>query len=118
MTDTVFYDEMHALASELLGDFGKPATVRMFTTGDIGADGKATRTPTDYAGLAVQTVHKETLDRLNPESDVGFIFKGPTFPQIGWHLIHAGNTWEVKDIVRINPEGDRMIVAIIGAVKP
>lgn len=118
MTDTAFYDSMNALANEMLVKFGSPATLRRITVGDVGADGKATKTTTDHAGLAVVTSSKTVLDNLSHDIQAALVLKATTKPKIGDHVIHAGTTWEIKDVKEVNPEGTRLILSFVGVVRP
>lgn len=114
MTDTAFYDDMEALATELLADFGTPATLREITIGKPNAEGKATKTTSDSAGLAVQTESKVVVDRLAKNIEAAYVYKGPVKAQNGHHLIHGGVTWEVSDLKHVSPEGTRLMVSFLG----
>ncbi len=118
MTDTVFYDDLAALAEELMTDFGMLATLRRIVMSEVGADGKATKTPTDFPGLAVQTENEKILTRLVSEAQAAFVFKAPEVASIGDHLIFQVTEWEVKDVKNVNPEGNRLVLQILGVVKP
>lgn len=117
MTDQVFYQEMDQLAVELLTDFGSLATLRSFTKTKPNADGKVEKVPTDTPGLAVQTLSEVVLNAMSMDTQVKLVYKGAREPQVEWHLIHAGKTWEVKEVKLAAPVG-QMIVAFLGCNKP
>lgn len=114
MTDTVFYDEMAKLATELMNEFGTPATLRKVTKGKPGADGKAVVTFADTPGLAVRVHDMEVIRALNLEGDVGYATKFPVQGEDGDQLIHGGTTLELVSSKYVNPEGNRLMVAFHG----
>lgn len=114
MTDTLFYDELAALATELMNDFGTPATLRKVTKGPIGADGKATVETEDHPGLAVRISDTEMLRILELEGDTVYCLKFPIEPEAGYLLLHQGQTFELYKGKKINPEGNRLMVSFHG----
>lgn len=111
MTDTVFYDDMFALATELMNDFGTPATLRRVTKSKPDAEGKATVTTEEWPGLAVKITDEEMLDLMDLGGDVAYAIKFPVEPKAGWTLIHAGSAVELLKGKLVNPEGTRLIMA-------
>lgn len=118
MTDLAFYDDMDALATELLTDFGSLATLRKFETSKPNAEGKTQTTHLDVAGLAVQTSAKAVMNLLVKESSAVLVVKFPGTPAVDNHVYHGGNIWKVNETKLVNPQGNRLILAIIGVVKP
>ena len=110
MTDTTFYNDMASLATELMNDFGTPATLRRVTTPKPGADGKAVPTTTDVPGLAVRITDMEVIRTLELEGDLGYATKFPVAVKDGDLLLH-GDTYEIQQTKAVNPEGSRILIA-------
>jgi len=120
MTDTAFYAEMNALATELLTEFGSPATlVRQGPVPKPNAEGKVVKpTPQHFPGLAVETLSEAVRDQLTGEFKYVHVVKFPTKPQIDDKLVHAGQVVEVKTLKLVDPAGTGLIVAFLGSIKP
>lgn len=111
MTDTVFYDQMFQLATELMNDFGTPATLREVTKGKPNAAGKVTATTHDTPGLAVRIHDQSVLVEMGLTGDVGYAIKFPTVEPKPEHLLlHAGQTYVLEKVKLVNPEGSRIMV--------
>lgn len=111
MTDVTFYDDMVNLATELMNDFGTPATLRKVAKPKPGADGKSIPTHQDHPGLAVRIHDKELIQALGLEGDLGYAMKFPAEAGSDDKLIHAGETYVVQQVKRVNPEGNRLMIA-------
>lgn len=114
MTDTKFYDDMFGLAQELMNQFGTPCTLRHVEVGEVGADGKATKTTTDTPGLAVRLTNLEVFQNMELKGNIGYVVKVPVASSRGDLIIHAGRTFEILDTKTINPEGDRLMISFHG----
>jgi hypothetical protein len=111
---TQFYDEMEKLATELMNEFGTPATLRQVTKSKPGADGKAVLTFDDNPGLAVQIKDEELVRALELTGDVAYATKFPARGNPGHQLIHASLTYEIKSAKHVSPEGTRLMVSFFG----
>ncbi len=114
MTDTKFYDDMFGLATELMNQFGTPCTIRQVEIGDVGADGKAIKTNTDTAGLAVRLTNMEIFQNMELKGNIGYVVKVALATSRGDLIVHAGRTFEILDTKIINPEGDRLMISFHG----
>ena len=111
MTDTRFYDEMFKLATELMNDFGTPATLRQVTKPKPDASGVSVPQNQDTPGLAVRIHDMSVLTALGLTGDVGYAMKFPAEPKPDHQLIHASETWLIEQLKLVNPEGNRLMVA-------
>jgi len=111
MTDVAFYNDMAILATELMNDFGTPATLRRVTKGKPDAEGKATVTTEEWPGLAVQITDEELITMMDLGGSKVYALKFPVEPEPGWTLIHAGNSTVLHKGKLINPEGNRLILS-------
>lgn len=118
MTDTSFYRDMDSLASELLTEFGSPATSRTVTKTKPNAQGKSEKSTVDVAGLAVRTSNQHVQAMFEKTSTVMMVVKFPTEPGTESFIIHANEIWKVQEVKIINPLGTSMIVAFVSCVKP
>lgn len=118
MTDTAFYSDMDALATELLTDFGSPATLRTITKSKPDLEGKVQSVPTDKPGLAVRTTNQQVIKMFDKSSTVVMIAKFPAEPAPEALVIHATETWKVQEVKLAKPLGTSMIVAFLSCVKP
>lgn len=115
MTDTTFYQDMFNLATELMNDFGTPATLRKVTRPKPDAEGKSVPTTVDYPGLAVRISDLEVLRALELPGGLGYAVKFPADIQEGDQLIHtnANDTYEILQSKVVNPEGNRVMIAFV-----
>jgi len=118
MTDTAFYSEMDNLATELLTEFGSPATLRTVTVSKPDANGKTTKTTTDAAGLGVRTTNKKVIEMFERSSTIAMVVKFASEPAPESLIIHANETWKVQEVKPVKPLGTSMIVAFVSCVKP
>lgn len=118
MTDTAFYSAMDSLASELLSEFGSPATFRTVTRTKPNAQGKSEKSTVDVAGLAVRTSNKHVQEMFEKTSTVMMVVKFPSEPGTDSLIIHAGETWKIQEVKVVNPLGTSMIIAFVSCVKP
>ena len=120
MTDTSFYEDMDELATELLTDFGSPATYRyQGPKPKPDANGIVVKpAPVDTPGLAVRVSYQSVLNMFEKSSDVAMVVKFPREPEVEQRIIHAGETWKIQEIKPVKPLGTSMIVAFVSCVKP
>jgi hypothetical protein len=120
MTDTAFYAEMDQLATELLTDFGSPATYRSFPPKPKpNAEGIVINpAPVDKPGLAVRTTSEEVLKMFEQTATVVMVVKFPVEPSPDGRIIHANEVWKPQEIKPVKPLGTAMIVAFVSCVKP
>jgi len=120
MTDANFYAEMDALATELLTEFGSPATlVRQGPTPKPNAEGKVLKpTAQHFPGLAVKTLSEQVRNNLTGEFTHMHVVKFPVRPVFDDKIIHAGETVLVKTLKLVNPAGQGLIVAFLGSIEP
>jgi len=114
MTDTVFYDEMFKLATDLLNDFGTPATLRKISPGKPNEEGKTEPTFVDHPGLGVRISDKSMIEALDLTGDVVYATKFPAAGDDSDLIIHAGDTYTILSSNFVNPEGTRLMVAFYG----
>lgn len=117
MTDTAFYDDMFSLATELMNDFGSPATLRKIVRGEPEADGKATETPTDFPCLAVRVNNKEMMNNMELKGDLMYCVKSTVAGVVTDLILHAGGTFEIVAPRLINPEGNRLMIGFYGVTR-
>ncbi|WP_373379903.1 hypothetical protein [Cupriavidus nantongensis] len=110
-----FYDEMAALADELLREFGKALTLRRVVQGayDPGS-GTATETVTDYPGTgalfdyetlgAGQTWIPSTLIEGGDKQCLLSPAAMP-LPATGDQLVDGAEVWQVQNVKAVNPAG-------------
>lgn len=118
MTDTAFYAEMDELATELLTDFGSPATLRTIVVSKPNNEGKVTKTPTDWAGLGVRTNNQQILNMFEKAATMAMAVKFATEPASEALVIHANETWKIQEVKVVKPLGTAFIVAFVSCVKP
>lgn len=111
MTDITFYNDMFTLATELMSDFGTPATLREVIKPKPNAEGKSVPTYNDTPGLAVRISDMEVIEAMGLTGDLGYAMKFPAEPKQDFHLLHAGDTYVIEKVKLVNPEGTRIMVA-------
>ncbi|NSX15984.1 hypothetical protein HTY52_18020 [Cupriavidus taiwanensis] len=110
-----FYDEMAALADELLREFGKPLTLRCVLPGSYDpGSGTAPETVTDYPGTgalfdyamlaAGQTWIPSTLIEVGDKQCL-LSPAGVPLPTTGDQLVDGAEVWQVQNVKAANPAG-------------
>lgn len=118
MTDTAFYADMDQLATELLTDFGSPATLRTIVVSKPNAEGKVQKTPTDWAGLGVRTNNQQVMQMFEKASSMAMVVKFAKEPAAETLIVHGNETWKIQEVKVVKPLGTSMIVAFVSCVKP
>ena len=110
-----FYDEMAALADELLREFGKPLTLRRVVPGAYDpSTGTAAETVTNYPGTgalfdyetlgAGQTWIPSTLIEVGDKQCL-LSPAGMPLPTTGDKLVDGADVWQVQNVKAVNPAG-------------
>ncbi|MGT2429248.1 hypothetical protein ACU4HD_11970 [Cupriavidus basilensis] len=110
-----FYDEMAALADELLREFGKALTLRRVVQGDYDpGSGTAPETVTNYPGTgalfdyetlgAGQTWIPSTLIEVGDKQCL-LSPTGVPLPTAGDLLVDGTDVWQVKNVKAVKPAG-------------
>lgn len=112
---STFYDDMAALADELLREFGKPLTLRRVVQGSYDpGSGTAGETFTDYPGTgalfdyetlaAGQTWIPSTLIEVGDKQCL-LSPDGMPLPTAGDKLVDGSDVWQVQNVKALNPAG-------------
>ncbi|AMR77678.1 hypothetical protein [Cupriavidus nantongensis] len=112
---STFYEEMAALAQELLAEFGKPLTLRRVVTGDYDPDsGTVPEAPVEYPGTGAlfdyesvgsgQTWIPSTLIEVGDKQCL-LSPTGMPLPATGDKLVDGADVWQVQNVKAVNPAG-------------